>query len=235
MTKGMHYRPFRNLRDLLQANDVRLEEMPAVRLPGAERQHLTPQQEDALFRQAMADVRPLTPVKTVSQRPRLTPSRPYPSEELEALNQLRCLVECGRGYRVADTPEYIEGKGVAVSDELVRRLHRGAFSIQGHVDLHGMGVKEARAAVDHLLSVAIHRGWRMLLIIHGRGLSSPDEPVLKSRLVQWFNSGAWRRWIMAYASARPCDGGAGATYVLLRRRPMKKCRRRGHLPKGAPS
>jgi hypothetical protein len=27
---------------------------------------------------------------------------------------------------------------------------------------------------------------------------------------------------MAYASARACDGGAGATYVLLRERPLKR-------------
>jgi DNA-nicking Smr family endonuclease len=70
----------------------------------------------------------------------------------------------------------------------------------------------------------------MILIIHGRGLSSPADPVLKTKVIQWLSTGPWRKWVMAYASARLCDGGAGATYVLLRNRPatkrMKKKKRR---------
>jgi len=71
-----------------------------------------------------------------------------------------------------------------------------------------------------------------VMIIHGRGLSSPSEPVLKTRVFQWLQSGPWRKWVMAFASARWCDGGAGATYVLLRKRPLarrhrKKRRRSG--------
>jgi DNA-nicking Smr family endonuclease len=62
----------------------------------------------------------------------------------------------------------------------------------------------------------------MILIIHGRGLSSPAGPVLKTKVIQWLTTGPWRRWVMAFASARLCDGGAGATYVLLRRQPTTK-------------
>jgi DNA-nicking Smr family endonuclease len=29
-----------------------------------------------------------------------------------------------------------------------------------------------------------------------------------------------RKWVIAFSSARSCDGGAGATYVLLRQRPL---------------
>jgi len=27
--------------------------------------------------------------------------------------------------------------------------------------------------------------------------------------VEWLTHGAWRKWVVAYASARSCDGGAG--------------------------
>ena len=88
--------------------------------------------------------------------------------------------------------------------------------MQDHLDLHGLTAAEARDAVDRFLTNAVRQGLRTVLIIHGRGLSSPGEPVLKSRLMQWLNRGVWRKWVMAYTSARRCDGGAGATYVLLR-------------------
>ena len=222
MEKGYHNKPFRHLKKLLHAHDIDMEDMPAERLPDSDRQELTPHQEDALFRRAMQDVHRMTPVKTAQDHPRQLNSRPHPSEEEYALDQLRRLVECGRGYRVADTPEYIEGCGIDVPREMTRRLHRGAFSVQDHLDLHGLGVQQARDAVDRFLASAIRQGLRMILIIHGRGLSSPGEPVLKSRLVQWLNRGRWRRWVLAYTSARHCDGGVGATYILLRSRKSRK-------------
>jgi DNA-nicking Smr family endonuclease len=210
------------LKQLLRDHDVRLEDMPVLRIPDYAQQHLTPQQEEALFRHAMEDVHPLPALKTAEICPLRPLGRRYPNEEDDVLKQLQSLIACGQGYRVADTPEYIEGKGLAVPDEMVRRLHQGAFSIQDHIDLHRMGVMEAREAVEKLLAGAVKQGLRTVLIIHGRGLSSPGEPVLKSRLVEWLDRSAWRKWILAYASARACDGGAGATYVLLRSRAMTK-------------
>ena len=74
-------------------------------------------------------------------------------------------------------------------------------------------------AVDAFLTRAHRSGHRCVLIIHGRGLNSKDQiPVLKSRVTTWLRRGTWARWVLAFTSARPCDGGAGALYVLLRRR-----------------
>jgi DNA-nicking Smr family endonuclease len=46
-------------------------------------------------------------------------------------------------------------------------------------------------------------------------LSSKDQhPVLKGKVNSWL-----QQWddVLAFCSARQCDGGTGATYVLLRR------------------
>ncbi len=222
MKKGYHNKPFRHLKKLLQAHDICLEDMPAERLPPSDRQELTPHEEDALFRRAMEDVQRMAPAKTAQNLPRRPFAKPHPSEEEIVLDQLQRLIECGQGYRVADTPEYIEGRSLDVPCDMARRLHRGAFSIQDHLDLHGLGVWEAQDAVDRFLANAVRRGLRMILIIHGRGLSSPDEPVLKSRLIRWLKRGKWRKWVLAYTSARHCDGGVGASYVLLRSRKQTK-------------
>jgi DNA-nicking Smr family endonuclease len=57
-----------------------------------------------------------------------------------------------------------------------------------------------------------------VLIVHGRGLNSKDNvPVLKERLKVWLAHGSIGKVVLAFTTARACDGGAGALYVLLRR------------------
>jgi DNA-nicking Smr family endonuclease len=65
-------------------------------------------------------------------------------------------------------------------------------------------------------------GSRCLMIIHGRGLKSHEGPVLKNCVVNWLSSGILSSYVLAFCSARPCDGGTGAVYVLLKARPDKK-------------
>ncbi len=220
------FKPFRHLKQMLQRNATPVETLPAERFP------LTASKDDAgdtdatLFERAMADV---TPLRKTDSWPDPCPRPPRQgriTDQAWPLEALRELVRTGRGYRVADTPEYIEGTGYRVPPGITRELHRGTFSIQAHIDLHGMTVPVAREAVNAFLQDAVQRGFSAVLIVHGRGLSSAAEPVLKTGLVRWLTTGTWRKWVMAYASARPCDGGAGATYVLLRPRPLTKRQRR---------
>ena len=56
-----------------------------------------------------------------------------------------------------------------------------------------------------------------MLLVHGRGLHSKDQvPVLKEALRSWLATARFGRHVLAFATARPADGGAGAIYVLLR-------------------
>ena len=57
-----------------------------------------------------------------------------------------------------------------------------------------------------------------MLIVHGRGNHSKDQiPVLKQAVRSWLERGQISRVVLAFTTARPHDGGAGAMYVLLRR------------------
>ena len=143
-----------------------------------------------------------------------------------ALVRLENLVRHGEGFVVEYTAEYIEGAGPDICREVVRKLHQGEFSIQGYIDLHGFNVERAREAFDNFLKDSVASAKRGVLIVHGRGLSSPEEPVLKTKVFHWLTRGPWRKWVVAFCSARSCDGGAGATYVLLRRTPVTKKRRK---------
>ncbi len=98
------------------------------------------------------------------------------------------------------------------------KLRRGEFSVQAHLDLHGLSRQEAREKVERFVTEAVVAGHRCVLIIPGRGLHSPDPgPVLKDVVRAWLSRGKIGRSVLAFTSARPIDGGAGALYVLLRR------------------
>ncbi|HPL62744.1 MAG TPA: Smr/MutS family protein [Syntrophales bacterium] len=179
--------------------------------------------EQDLFREAMSDVKPMPESNLIpGSAGRREGTRPLPHPDGDAVNSLKLLVAGGEGFVISDTPEYIEGTGHNIHPEIAGRLHRGDFSIQDYIDLHGLNVEGAREAFDSFLHNSIRSGKRAILVIHGRGLSSPGDPVLKSRVHEWISRGSWRKWIIAFSSARLCDGGAGATYILLRSRPATK-------------
>jgi DNA-nicking Smr family endonuclease len=144
------------------------------------------------------------------------------SEEAEALAALADLVSGNGHFDVTDSDEYIEGRVAGLDPRVVRRLRAGDFAYQSHLDLHRLTADQARVAVAQFLSEAYRKGQRCVLIIHGRGRNSKHQvPVLKERLRVWLGRGALARYVLAFTTARPCDGGGGALYVLLRREPRR--------------
>ena len=86
------------------------------------------------------------------------------------------------------------------------------------MDLHGKTQVEARDALERFLDDSRRAKKRCVLVVHGRGLNSKDQiPVLKERLKGWLSEKRIGRRVLAFATARPQDGGTGAVYILLRR------------------
>lgn len=138
--------------------------------------------------------------------------------DLEAVDALRALISGDAPFDIQDSDEYIEGRVAGLDQALVAKLRRGEFAVQGHVDLHGMTRGEAKAAVDDFLRRSRQAGKRCVLVVHGRGTHSRDQlPVLKEALKVWLSTNRFGRHVLAFATARPADGGGGAIYVLLRR------------------
>jgi DNA-nicking Smr family endonuclease len=140
-------------------------------------------------------------------------------ENAEALAQLSEMV-AGQGgeFDVVDSQEFIEGAAPGIDRNLLRSLRRGDFSVQGRLDLHGLTQVEARDAVDRFLTESRRLRKRCVLIVHGRGLNSNEQiPVLKQAVKAWLSQKRLGQMVLAFATARPQDGGAGAVYVLLRR------------------
>jgi DNA-nicking Smr family endonuclease len=138
--------------------------------------------------------------------------------DLDALKELEALVSGEAPFDIADGDEFIEGRVAGLDPAIVRKLRRGEFSVQAHLDLHGKSRSEAKGEVDAFLRRSREQGKRCVLLVHGRGLHSKDQvPVLKEALRTWLATARFGRHVLAFATARPQDGGAGAVYVLLRR------------------
>jgi DNA-nicking Smr family endonuclease len=108
------------------------------------------------------------------------------------------------------------GRFGGVDPATAERLKRGLRPIEARLDLHGMTQAEAHRALGEFVRAASAAGRRCLLVITGRGTDRPG--ILRSSVPRWLDEGELRRQILAVAAARPRHGGAGALYVLLRRR-----------------
>lgn len=220
----LKYNPFSILKGRIAKRPARPRLEPVTdEKPGDEDQK-------SVFLEAMNGVEPLSKDRRAARKPGSIPSRPLEiareDSDSVSLRKLIDLVLKGEGFSVADTPEYIEGTGYNIHPEITRRLHQGDFSVQAHLDLHGLNVAEAREVFDRFIKSAIYSSKRNVLVIHGRGLSSPGAPVLKNKVQEWLTRSRWRKWVIAFTSAASFDGGAGATYILLRDRPVAKPGRR---------
>jgi len=131
-------------------------------------------------------------------------------EDLEALHR-------GEGFDVTFEDRYVRARAAGVSRETLSRLEKGEFPICAHLDLHGMPLDDARKAVDVFLVAQQKRGHRCVLLVTGKGKNSlGGRGVLREQVPEWLARGPSSRRVLAFASARPCDGGLGALVVLMR-------------------
>jgi DNA-nicking Smr family endonuclease len=170
-----------------------------------------------LFQRAMSDVLPLgwsnNPLPTSLA---VETQNPQGKEE-----GLRLLAEFANRLGTVDmvaSGEYIEGATHARGHLLLEYLRTGHFAVQAHLDLHGLTVSQARHTLETFLRQSLHLDYGCVRIVHGRGRHSCDgHAVLKTQLQKWLSSRRIARYVVAYTSARMCDGGGGALYVLLRK------------------
>jgi DNA-nicking Smr family endonuclease len=172
-----------------------------------------PDDDAALFRAAVQDARRLK-----SKRLHHPPARPKPIPQQFLRDEKQALAD-------SLSDDYIPAHELESGEELLylreghapdilSKLRRGFWVIQASIDLHGMVVEEARAYVADFLAECRKRGIRCVRIVHGKGFGSRNrEPVLKAKLRSWLMQ---KDEVIAYAQARPADGGSGAVIVLLK-------------------
>jgi DNA-nicking Smr family endonuclease len=175
--------------------------------------------ETQFFLEAMSDVKPLLKNKNrITPTPNLRPVHPARNVELEAMARLSDLVSGNAEMDITFSDEYIEGCVNGLSQKIMKRLKKGQFPIQDYIDLHGLTKQEAEIRMRDFLLKSQQLGLRCVLVVHGRGLNSENHiPVLKERLPVWLTRGPTKKFVMAFSTAMPYDGGTGAIYILLRK------------------
>jgi DNA-nicking Smr family endonuclease len=107
-----------------------------------------------------------------------------------------------------------------------RRLGRGLVAPDAVVDLHGHNLADAYAVLEHSLEQAIAAGQRLVLLItgkppadHGRHSVRPVvRGAIRAAVGDWLAASRHAGDIAAVRNAHPRHGGAGALYIVLRRR-----------------
>jgi DNA-nicking Smr family endonuclease len=112
-----------------------------------------------------------------------------------------------------ETDDRLSYRRAGVSADVLNRLRRGQWAIQGQLDLHGLRRDEARERLGAFVREASRKGLRCVRVVHGKGHGSPGKsPVLKDKVRGWLIQ---KSEVVAFTQARAAEGGAGALVVLL--------------------
>lgn len=171
------------------------------------------EEDRALFRQAVQGTRRLKHDKVEEYRAPRSP-RPLPSKADTNIS-FRDMLSDEMDLEPVEAAEELLFQRPGLQGTVLRKLRRGQFANEAELDLHGLRIEDARAAVAGFLDNASQHGMRCVRIVHGKGYGSAQaKPVLKNKLNSWLRQ---RPEVLAFCSARPVDGGTGAVYVLLKR------------------
>lgn len=111
-----------------------------------------------------------------------------------------------------------------------KKLKLGKAKIDGKIDLHGLTCLEAHEKLHGYLERAQSQGKRVILVVTGKGgpksrledLTYNDfensRGALRREVPMWLSGGSMRHMIVSFQEARANDGGAGALYVVLKRK-----------------
>ncbi len=143
--------------------------------------------------------------------------RPPPHPRMRELDEAAALAESLSDEVTLEslllTDDGLSFRRPGIGPDVVAKLRRGHWALQGQIDLHGCTRDEARGLLADYIHECHRRGMRCLRVVHGKGLGSPGrQPVLKARVQRWL---AQRAEVIAFAQASGPQGGAGALVVLL--------------------
>ncbi len=189
--------------------------------------------DDELFRSAMADVAPLQRQTAAASAPRAAPTPGQLARQQAAVAKKAAKDPNFHTWGGVDNVEpeaNIAWKKDGVQHEVERKLRAGRYPVQDTLDLHRRRLKDARRDLYAFVQKSLKRGNRTVLVLHGKGADSPEPAKLKSHVAHWLPQFPE---VIAFHSAIPKHGGAGAVYVMLRKSEQAKADNRElHRQKG---
>lgn len=147
--------------------------------------------------------------KRIKDEVRIEAEKPRPATEAPRANPIDVWL---RRNGIEDKDSRLDETGEPETPAARRRRLHG-MKCEATIDLHGLTREEGWARLESFFADCIRRKLSKVLIIHGKGTHSEDDPVLK-RMVRLF----LEQNPHAGESGHPdhAEGGSGSTWVLLK-------------------
>jgi DNA-nicking Smr family endonuclease len=160
-------------------------------------------EEQALWRRVVESVRPLR-------------GAALPPEPVEAPAPPPVALK----PRATEAPAKKAAVGTTLDGSWDRRLSRGLVAPDRSLDLHGHNLATAWDLLDQRLEQAIADGARLMLLITGKAPAdeSGKRGRIRAAVGDWLAASRHAADIAAVRNAHPRHGGAGALYIVLRKR-----------------
>ena len=111
------------------------------------------------------------------------------------------------------------GDSSRINSHMLKIITRGNYKIDKILDLHRYSREQAYSELMKFLDNACEQKYRMVLIITGKGNSSPGKrSILKSSLLNWLETYNSSERFLYIGYAHPKHGGNGAVYIVLKKR-----------------
>lgn len=169
-------------------------------------------EEDLSFAELLGKVKLISSDRVVHSKP-----KPYPTPRQSQRDEQQVMKEMAIGpmeFEDMQPGDILSYAQPGIQKQVFKKLRRGQYSVGAELDLHGMNRMEAQASLTQFITEARSQDIRCVRIIHGKGHGSSNQgPVIKPLVNTWLQR---REDVLAFASARPVDGGTGAVYVLLK-------------------
>ncbi|MGY6705536.1 Smr/MutS family protein [Roseinatronobacter sp.] len=118
----------------------------------------------------------------------------------------------------------LAGAAVGMDKRKFQRMTKGKLQPEARIDLHGMTLSQAHAALNGFILRAQSQGLRLVLVITGKGKTVADDgPIprrrgaLKHDVPQWLRMAPLAGAVLELREAHLRHGGSGAYYVYLRK------------------
>lgn len=202
--------PFSSLKGLPLRTSTQKEQAPKQTAPPAS-------EEDAsgLFLRAVGDVNKMGAGPREKARPAaFVPPRQEQENDSELF--LQAMNKMGPVLRPAPGEAETAAAGRVSPSGRMKQLKRGTIRISEELDLHGCFKDQALAQLQQFIAAAYARGSQAVLVITGKGINSPEGPVLPGAVATWLRE-TGKGMVAEFAPAPSDRGGSGAFVVFLRK------------------
>ena len=156
-----------------------------------------------------AEIEAIQPV-TVDAKP----SEPVPDMRTTHVDPMVTVTQIEKGDDIIEHPD-VEDAITASQRKLLKDVHHyeARYGIVMTLHLRGLTLNAAMSRLDTFIGACIDERKPYALVVCGKGINSPEKPVIKENVVDWFRQDAR---IIEYAPVINEDGDFGSLYVSLK-------------------